>query len=565
METHTTMPEKAAGMNVPTHYQPKYSMPGDAQPVVEGGHVMPAEWRWVMLMGGLLVMLASVTILWAALAVSPEYQFTGVLYNYLDGASYFAKMRLGAEGEALVSFLHTPEIHDGAFIQTLYPLMGQLSRVTGLPDVVVFHIMRAFAALFMYASLYQFGAMIWWRVGMRRIFFLFTAFAGGIGWLLAPLTGISDFPDFALLPEAYPFYSALMNVHFPMAIGCIALLSALLLGTVRPESRRDPSIRRAWIPAGGLSAMLCVLYPQALVPLTGALCLSIGLTYLRDRRFPLPAARCLLAMLIVAVPYAAYIGLSVSQNAVLREWNSQNVTAAPPPLEFLAGFVILFAIGLPAMIRALRRLEADGDRLMLLWLVMIVAAVYFPTNIQRRFAVALVIPLGYFAVRSYADVWVPRLRGHTRRLLAGMSVAAMAISPLLLMLVPALGLRAMPQESAGIILERGYGDAFVWLDANGRLNDVVLAAPAVGAWVPAETGLRTVYGHPYETMDAANRLAGVRAWYALDEGDSCEALLSDNRVRFVVLGPQERELGAGACTGGLRLAYDAQGVQVYAR
>ncbi|MBW4436265.1 MAG: hypothetical protein KME04_03975 [Pleurocapsa minor GSE-CHR-MK-17-07R] len=552
-------------MNLPTHIQPKVRVPQDAQPIVEGAHVMPAEWRWVMMVGGLLVLLASVTVIIAALTVEPGYRFNGVLYNYLDGASYFSKMRLGADGELMVSFLHTPELHEGAFIQTLYPLLGYLSRITALPDVVLFHIMRAFAGLFMYAALYQFGAMIWWRVSTRRIFFLFTAFGGGLGWLLAPLTGISDFPDFALLPEAYPFYSSLMNVHFPMTIGCLALLSVLLLGTVRPESRRDPSLRRAWIPAGGLAAIICLLYPQGLVPLVAALALSIGLTYLRDRRLPLPAVRCLLAILVVAVPYAGYVALAVSQDAILREWNSQNVTAAPPLFVFLAGFAILLLIGLPAMYRALRRMEADGDRLMLLWLVMIVAAVYFPSNIQRRFAVGMVVPLGYFAVRAYADVWMPRFRGQTRKLLTGVAITGMALSPMLLMLVPALGLRAMPEESAGIILESGYEDAFAWMAANGDRNDVVLAAPPVSAWIPAETGLRVVYGHPYETMDAANRLPAVRAWYAAPDSVDCETLLTNNRVRFVVMGPQERLLGEAACTDSLRLEYNAQGVMVYGR
>ena len=80
-------------------------------------HIMSAEWRWVIIVGSALVLLAFSPLLWVALRGTPGWQFMGVLHNYQDGATYISKMRLGYEGNWLVYFQHTPEPHSGAFIQ----------------------------------------------------------------------------------------------------------------------------------------------------------------------------------------------------------------------------------------------------------------------------------------------------------------------------------------------------------------------------------------------------------------------------------------------------------------
>src|SRR5579862_2978799 len=50
-------------------------------------HIMAAEWRWVILVGSALVLLAISPLLWVALRGTPGWQFMGVLHNYLDGST----------------------------------------------------------------------------------------------------------------------------------------------------------------------------------------------------------------------------------------------------------------------------------------------------------------------------------------------------------------------------------------------------------------------------------------------------------------------------------------------
>src|SRR5664279_1437807 len=246
-------------------------------------HIMSAEWRWVILVGIALVLLAFSPLVWVALRGTPGWQFMGVLHNYGDGATYISKMRLGYEGSWLVYFQDTPELHSGAFIQVIYLLLGQLSRLIAVPPIVMFHVARVGAALFMYVAIYQLGATIWMRVRARRIFFVIAVLGAGLGWLFAGPLNDTAFPDFAI-PEAFSLYSTFMNVHFPLTIACLALLIGLFITAYRPGAEEDRSVDSSWPLASLLSVALAFLYPQALVPIGAALILYVGIVWGQDRR-----------------------------------------------------------------------------------------------------------------------------------------------------------------------------------------------------------------------------------------------------------------------------------------
>ncbi|MEO8397033.1 MAG: hypothetical protein ABI700_28820, partial [Chloroflexota bacterium] len=439
-------------------------------------HIMSAEWRWVIIVGSALVLLAFSPLLWVALHGTPGWQFMGVLHNYQDGATYISKMRLGFEGNWLVYFQDTPEAHSGAFIQVIYLLLGHLSRVIAIPQIVLFHVARVGAALFMYVALYQLGATIWTRVRARRLFFLIAVLGAGLGWLFAPLLQNTAFPDLAV-PEAFSLYSTFMNVHFPLTIACLALLSSLFITAYRPGAEEDPSIDSSWPLASLLSIILALLYPQALVPIGGALILYVGIVWLQDRKVPLRLLRWLLALVVPAIPIAAYYVITVAYNPAMALWNTQNVTSAPTPLELVIGFGIPLLVALPGIYRAIRRFERDGDRLMLLWLACIVIAIYLPINVQRRFMVGMMIPVAYFATRSIEDVWLPRIGRRWRPAVGSVFIPLIAISQVLMLFLPVLpAITGYPQAAVGIFLESDYAQAYNWLDTRTSETDVVLAS-----------------------------------------------------------------------------------------
>jgi len=154
-------------------------------------HIARVEWRWVIFVAVALVLLAYAPYVVLVLSgvSGTDWQFMGILHNARDGATYLSKMMLGAQGQWLVHFQHTPEPHDGAFIQIIYPALGQLAGLLGTPMIVVFHIIRTVAALFMYMALYQLAATIWMKIRTRRLFFTLVSIGAGFGWLYGILTG----------------------------------------------------------------------------------------------------------------------------------------------------------------------------------------------------------------------------------------------------------------------------------------------------------------------------------------------------------------------------------------
>lgn len=528
------------------------------EPLQIAGH----EWRWLVVVSSVLVVASLLPLFVSAAALNPDWQFMGVVHNYLDGASYLAKMRIGLNGGWLLQFMHTPEAHDGALTMLLYPALGHLARVTGLQLIVVFHLARVVSTFAMYISLYTLAAALWHGMQARRLFFVVVAVGAGFGWLMGPLTGRIDFPDLTI-PEIFPYFSSLMNPHFPLAIAALALLAAQFVLVIRPGERLLP--RWAWLVTAGLSLAVALLYPQGLVPFAGAVLVYLVNLRLRTGALPRWAMVHVTALIAPAVPIAAYLGVIVRFHSVFAEWNAQNVTPAPPWWVLALGLGLPLLLGIPAMVRAARVLDRDGDRLMLWWLLIMLVAIFLPTNIQRRFSVGMMIPVAFFVVRAVRGFWIPHLGERASRLLVAGAVPVMVISMLLATVVPAMPLLAgRPEDRLGVTLPRSYSLVFAGLATHVTAADVVLAAPEPSAWIPGMAGARVVYGHPFETLDAETREAAVREWYALPAGSACRDLLDRAEVRYVLFGPLEAKLGAGACLDDLSLIARYGAVAVYA-
>jgi hypothetical protein len=260
-----------------------------------------------------------------------------------------------------------------------------------------------------------------------------------------------------------------------------------------------------------------------------------------------------------AAPVAVYYGALLAYNPALSEWNSQNVTLAPSPLVLALGLGIPLLIALPGIYRAIRRFEPDGDQFMLIWLVVMLVVMYLPTNTQRRFSAGMMLIIAYFATRSLEDFWfiyVSR-RWRTRLLVVALPLMMMSFVFLLF---------GNMRVIVGPFLERDYASAFEWLRLNTRPEDVVLASPNVSLWVPAWTGARVVYGHPFETLNAGAREQAVVNWYADSQASNCSDVLNtaDYAVRYIVIGPQEAQLGETACSTELTEVARFGNVAVYA-
>jgi hypothetical protein len=415
--------------------------------------------------------------------------------------------------------------------------------------------------------------VIWTRPRPRRLFFVLTSLGSGLGWFVLLLNpALTDVPDL-VVPEAYPLYAAFTNPHFPLAIALLALIATVYVDVFRIGATEEPAVTNGGLQVLVLTLVLALVLPQALVPFGATLAVYLLVVGARQRAIPVFELRWVSMFLLPAGLMAVYYYAVVTYNPIMRAWNQQITNPTASPVLVLAGYGILGLIALPGLLRAIRRFEADSDQLMLIWLAVNLLLVFLPINHQRRFMIGLIMPVIFFAVRSLEDFWLLRIPNRVRSAAIVLLVVFVLPSNILAMGLPLFGL-LNPQAGLEqrLLIDRGYWDAMSWLRDHGEPEEVVLTGPNVGLWVPASASKRVVYGHPYETINAGQRLEQVNGWFA---GTGCFEPVDDRdgyHVSYVLVGPQERALGdaAGnglACLEGLRKpveqALEFDGVTLY--
>jgi hypothetical protein len=410
-----------------------------------------------------------------------ESVFGGFLFNPLDGNSYLAKMQQGFQGGWQFHLTYSPQSGNGAFIFLFYLALGHLARLTGSSLIWIFHIARVAAALSLLVVLWSFFKWISqedenaaWRC------FLWAALGSGLGWLTTLATGYIS-GDF-WIAEAYPFLSMYANPHFPLGL-------ALVLGICLLVFRKKQT-SLLFIPF--LSLILAVVQPINIVilalPLVGYLVASPKSVKLVDCLY-------VTAAMLPGGLFLIYQYFSILGDPILAEWNRQNVTLTPPVWDIVLSFspALLFAI--PGAALAWRS-GLRTRRMLVFWLAAGLLLIYIPFNLQRRFLVAMYVPVVGLAV--------PMLMSAVDRMRRPVWIwpAVLTVSLLTNLLVIVSGSAAAASRDPILYLTREETIGLQWLGENTPRDAVVLSSPRLGMFIPAWSGRSVVYGHPFESLRA---------------------------------------------------------------
>ncbi len=501
------------------------------------------EKRKVALIGAILLFV-TLPYGYAALAAGQGYTFGGFLFNPLDGNSYLAKMMQGWLGSWTFTLPYTATPGKGTFLFLFYLLLGHLSRWLGLPLVWTFHLARVLAAGGMLLVLDQFlGRALQFSPEQRWKALLLSALGSGMGWLVVPAGAFTA--DF-WVAEAYPFLSAFANPHFPLAIALCLLLWMQSEGTI--------TLWRGVILAL-LGLALAVVLPFGVVV---ALAVLLGRTLwsgVARQGFPWQA---LVWVALGAAPVLGYQYGLVGSDPLLAGWNAQNLTPAPPLWDLLLSLS-------PALIVAgigLRRfwLDAPGPRrrLVIIWLVLGVALVYFPFTLQRRFMLGLYIPAAIVAdwlvdaIRTAGRPWGHWLWG---------GLLALSIPTNIAILLA--GFYGVQTHDPLLYLTSDESSALAWVRTETASDAIFLASPEMGMFIPAQTGRRVLYGHPFETVNAEDEKQAVEALYAGRWGpEEVEQYLNTRGVDYIFYGPREEGLGKRSVWQGYPVVYENEDVAI---
>jgi hypothetical protein len=491
------------------------------------------EWRWALLWAAAIVGLSSLPYLLAWQLAPEDVQYTGLLINHFDGASYYAKMQQGMRGDWLFHLAFTPEPHNGSFIFTFYLALGNLARVLRLPIPLTYHLARALAGLFLLSVAYRFVASFFRRVPARRAAFLLLGLSAGLGWLFGPLGIITA--DLWVV-EGFTFLSIFANPHFPLAIGMMLLTFLLVLET-SPLSREEDNRRFGNLPtrrlAGAfiLGLLLAVIQPFAIPIVLAVLVVYLAILTWHNRRLPWSEIVITGAAAASAAPIMLYDLYVYRTNPALAAWSAQNLTPSLPPWSYVLGYGLVLLLALIGIWVAADR-RNPTDLFLLAWTGTVVILLYVPFALQRRFITGLHVPLSLLAAIALEQVILPRVRPGWRGLAMGLIIGFAALTNLL---VPVVSVAGVAQGQPPLVMSQDEADASAWLRENTKWTDTVLAPASAGEFIPAWAGNRVVYGHPFETIEAEAKRAEVDLFFSQQAtAPARHALLERYDVRYVL-------------------------------
>jgi hypothetical protein len=545
--------------------------------------ITPTEWRWVITWSLLILVLSGLPYFIALWATPEGWQFGGILVNPLDSHSYMAKMQQGVAGYWLFHLTYTPEPHAGALIFTFYLVLGHLAALVGAPKILIFHLARLLASLVLLLVAFRFIARIIPDPGERRLAFALLSSASGLGWLGAIF---GAFPIDLWVPEAFVPYSIYANPHFPLAMTLMLIIFEQVAWPPTPQSPNLPTFHSSTLPllhsstpplsplrAGLTAFLLAMILPFALLTVWAVLFVFLGWQYLSSRRLPWLHLWPALGAVLLSAPVILYQYWVSVTNPVLAGWGAQNITSAPPILDFIIGYGLVGVLALaggglmiwqevqhPTYFQD-QNSSKTGAWLVFWWAVTTIILVYVPFDLQRRLITGLHIPLTILAAiglkRCSAMI---KLTATSQRLLAIGVVTLGVLGTLFVWSLPVIGALQSPTRSAVtalLFMRRDEIAAFDWLQNHVGMDDVILTSSRVGLFIPGQTGARSFYGHPFETIEASVKEAQVTAFYR------GEITATSPAVDFIIYGPSERALGQPQILATYPVVFSAGEVTIY--
>lgn len=511
----------------------------------------------------------------------PGTVYTGLLVNLEDG-TYLSAIEQGRMGAWLYTSHFTVDAHEPVFLEGFYLALGQAARLTGLSSLTAWHVGLFVGNVILFLMIFGFISLFLKQSRQRFTAYMLALFGAGFDWWAFPAwfereAAHEVVPIDLRFPEAHIFYSALTFPHFVVGIILILLVFGLTLYLLfLPQGER----RRWWLAAaGGVGNLLLgIVYPFLI--LLPAVVLAFYYLYFlwRQNRWRHPGwleIWQLALLFIIPLPLYIYYAVIFLNSPALQTWSDQAYTPSPNPVHYLLTYGLYLVLGVLALLRQRGRLgristqqlqddnqKQDDYRLRIdfLWAWVGSAAVllYLPLNSQRRYVEGLHVPLSILAAVGFFTVvwpWLAQTRimasivKRPRYTLAGMQ----RLTILALIGVAGLGnvylysstlIKLGVQQPYPLFRPQSEYEAMNWLREQIEPGDVVLAGYRTGSFLPYQTGATVIVGNRYETADFERKRSEAAEFFMPETTDRArQALITQDGIRYVFVGPHERDLG----------------------
>lgn len=450
-----------------------------------------------------------------------EVSFGGLIFNPIDGYSYFAKMQQGASGEITFQLPYTSQENGTIFIFTFYILLGHISQLTSIEIPIIFNIFRIGIAILCFFSLDQLLKNLFRQDDLYlKSAFISLLFGGGLGWIYF-LFG--DLPIDFWVSEAYIFLSSISNPHFILSF----LILSFLLKLILQEKVDIKSSVLFFI----LSIILSSVSPFASI----IFCFVLIVDILQNRNKFLQKLKIFLSFTVPAFIVGGYQYFSIKNDPILRAWDLQNITLTPGLINLIFG-LSPFIIGIAIMIYLNINNKIQISKpiwLLIIWILFAFCMVFVPFNLQRRFLVGIYLPITivfWHITKSYIQSNQKRIKKAIPFILIG----SVMISNLI---ITVGSTSAINTKDEIFYIGNNVSSAIDWMDRNIEKNSVILSNELNGLKIPALGHYKVVYGHPFETIRADEmKLNLSNFWMGQMSEENAKEFITENDVDYVFCG-----------------------------
>jgi hypothetical protein len=449
----------------------------------------------------------------------------------MDYAVHLAMMNYGQQGYWNYQFRFTTEEHADTFLRTFYIFLGNIGRLSNLPNQVIFQITRIFFNLLACLSIYRLISRIYRSRLQGYLAFTLAGLGAGLGWLQL-LTGWAPDPMISSIDvwliDAYMIFSLALFPHFSVILAAMALALTAFL-----DQLKNPHWKNLIIIAG------CAIFVQIINPIAFVLVdIAMVGAYLfwcwKQEKLQIARLADLLILAIIQIPILIYSVVFLTRDPAWAIFTQQNSTQSPPPIYYLLGFGLFWPF---SIIGAIQAIQKRSYRLgwAVVWVVAAFALAYLPVAIQRRFLLGVTIPLAVLATPPLTkfSLWMHQKTHLNKGTGAFLITALTSMTTLVVFFGYCMQTIYRP---ASMFEPAALFEATDWLAAQGNQHEIVLAAKPTAEIVGIRTPLRLYYGHSMETLYFEEKAEQVEAFYT---GLQPATWLNDNQIDWVILGPYE--------------------------
>ena len=473
----------------------------------------PGELRWPAVFAACFLLATLLPYLYGWAVTPSGFHYSGLLTNADEHNVYLSWMEQARRGALLFLDKFTTEPQPAAFLHLFFLPLGWVARVTGLPNVVIYHAARLVAGLLLLLAVYLLAAHFSGERRARRAAVLFAALGSGVGWLVYPQLHSIELGPGLFMPEAITFLSLLLNPLFCVSVFLLILAFLCLLISFQ---------RRSWrfaLAAGAAGLLLGNVHSYDMIPLVAVVTVFLAVLWVGEQRLPWLEIKLTALALAVMSPSVLYQLLLYRMNPIFRaraDTPTLSSQLSPHPLlSYLLGFGLPLLLALGGAFVLLQQKPRARRSFLLVWLVVGFALVWAPLAFQRKLAEGVHIPICLLAAIGSASL-CGRRRGSGLALVGLVLLCSPSSFYFVVTRTAKLGREV---DFPPLYLHQDHLKAFRWLRENTPAEARVLCDPSLGSYLPQLSGNTVYLGHWAETLHFGEKYRRFRAFLRATTGD----------------------------------------------